>query len=731
MTITIPSSRNSFHPAWLLLLVPPLANLAVIWWSPNQPNLVGHGILLAASLLAVLPLVWLRAGPVGGRTQRLLKELRTLLPGCLVATLVPGLLLLGDGRDMAGWAFWFYGFGCLLMGASAFGSEFEQRTMAGLLAQPLSRGSVFLEKLGVLGALLLFVTINFLSRRLLDSPGQPSFESTMQLLAIPLFVFCSGPLFSLLSRSTLAALIFTLAIPFILALAVLLPLQTVYRARHPGEEMPEFWFFWTLTLGSPVYLLGSALLGWRVFSRLEVREGGAGGRSSPGLHPLSRPVDAVLGRFLPSAGGTMQLVRKELRLHIVPWLVASLMVGLWLLWLAVRHFATSEELRETLNQMSSLMIIAVMLSALITVGTGAACVAEERELGTLEWQLTQPVSLRRQWMIKVAVTLALAFILGVLLPALLLGLGFGWEALGKAIAGSPFAGGLTFFGGLFLTVLAIGVYASSISRNTMKATATAAGVAMGFGGGVVGALTFLNGILRDLPYDLQDANALAPAWAPSQGQMMTFGAGCYVLLTALYVSALFWLGGRNCRRLIVPVRDVSRQLAGVTLGLLVAMVGLGAVFTQFERVRRQADAVATLASMRHDGESLVRGLITSGKMPLEIYSHFGVPTNATPATLAEAIFAAHGINGVSELSRLLNPPTKRTPYSMDPVLARRYGLIPQGGSTPTNTNAPASQPSAAGTPKVFLMDPVLARRYGLIPNTNQPATDAPAAPSGK
>ncbi|HRI13480.1 MAG TPA: M56 family metallopeptidase [Verrucomicrobiota bacterium] len=54
--------------------------------------------------------------------------------------------------------------------------------------------------------------------------------------------------------------------------------------------------------------------------------------------------------------------------------------------------------------------------------------------------------------------------------------------------------------------------------------------------------------------------------------------------------------------------------------------------------------------------------------------------------------------------------TAPTRYTMDPVLARRYGLIPE-------TNAPESLPT---TTNFYRMDPLLARRYGLIPETNAP-----------
>ncbi|HTH48138.1 MAG TPA: ABC transporter permease subunit [Candidatus Limnocylindria bacterium] len=735
MTFTIPRSRNSFHPAWLLLLVPPLVSLGQIWWQENPPVLVGQIFRLILMVALVGPILGMRSGPVGDRAQRLLKEVRALLPGCLIALLIPGLLGLSVEREAAGIAVWCYGFGCVLMGGAAFGAEFEQRTMGTLLSQPLSRGTVFAEKVGVLMTLLGLSTVNLLLSLALVPAYAYGAGDMAQVLLLPVFALCSGPFYSLITRSTLAALIFTVTMPMIAYPFGVLGLETIHRLGHPDEILPDAWVDWLLLIGTPLYLAVMAALGWRSFRNLEVRDGGAGGRSSASLHPLSRPVDSLLRRLFPAAGGTAQLIRKELRLHVVPWLVASIMVGLWLLWLALRHFAHKEGLREALNEPSTLIVFAALLGSLIVVGTGAACVAEERELGTLEWQLTQPVSVRKQWWVKVAVTLTLSFVLGVGLPALLLWLGFD-PALSTSKNGGFFLTPLGWpsseqpvvVAGLILMVSVTSIYASSISRNTMKATAVAAGIAAGFAGfftliGMATSQSLQQGMFN-LPEDWRTEVAM-PAWAPSVELLKILAAVCLAAIPLLYVAMLLWLGGRNCRRQVVPGRDVARQLGGVTLGLLVGMGILCGGFVQLALLRRQVDVVEVRQSQRRSDFYLVRQMAKEGKIAPGVYEQFSLPTNAEPAQLTDAIRAARGPNGVAELYQLLNPPAKRTKYSMDPVLARRYGLVP-------GTNSNASPPPAAGAPKAYSMDPVMARRYGLIPQTNPPATGNPVpAPVGK
>ena len=50
---------------------------------------------------------------------------------------------------------------------------------------------------------------------------------------------------------------------------------------------------------------------------------------------------------------------------------------------------------------------------------GSLASAEERQLGTLEWQTLLPSPAWQQWAVKVGVTFGLALLLGVGLPALL------------------------------------------------------------------------------------------------------------------------------------------------------------------------------------------------------------------------------------------------------------------------------------------------------------------------
>jgi len=678
MTLSWPSSRNSFHPAWLLLPLPPL--LGILWATFNEFSRV-HPALVLRLLLAgvvVVPVLWWRASPAGDRPRRIMKELRVQLPGFLLATLVPSLMTWGIEREWAVWMLFGYPFGCFLMGASAFGSEFEQRTLASLLAQPKSRGAVFREKMAVLAGLLFLATANLvlLLPPLASSGDQGS--NGYEIILVALFAFCGGPLFSLLSRSTLAGLVFSVTVPPILYLAATLGLQGIARVRFPEEALPLEWTTWLLAGGIPVYLLTTLVLGWHQFRDLQLREGGAGGRAESKLHPLSLPLDLLLARIFPVASATGQLIRKELRLQVVPWLVASLMIGLWALWLGLRFVATSEEGLRILNEVGSLTLLAGLLGGLLVISTGAACIAEERELGTLEWQLTQPASLARQWRIKLGVTTAVSLGLGVALPGVLLRLGFGREELRNGW-GEPELWPLLIYSGLLLFLLALSIYASSICRNTMRATAAAVGIGAGMAGIIGLIILFLGNHLDDRisrnPWESYLPMA-PPAWAPTLEFNRVLAGSLAGVLAAVFLTTLVLLAGRNFRRLVVPSHQIFRQLAGLGIGLAVAITAAGLGNIQLTILQQRAWLAEQQQEVRKLLVAELRSHAPADARISHFYQHFGVPTNAAPEVLVEAILAVRGWTASSEVTQLL-----RSSPGVNPTLAVRYGLTPDISQT--------------------------------------------------
>ena len=155
-----------------------------------------------------------------------------------------------------------------------------------------------------------------------------------------------------------------------------------------------------------------------------------------------------------------QLVRKEVRLHLPAFVVAGMLVGLWLLLLAV------VVARPSVSK-DFLMLPVVLLGLGIPVIAGIVSTAEERSLGLLDWHLTLPVSARRQWFIKVLVALAVNVVLGILLPGVL------GQVASVLLEGKPMEIGLRNGEQHFLIANAVifcaALYASTAAANSMRA----------------------------------------------------------------------------------------------------------------------------------------------------------------------------------------------------------------------------------------------------------------------
>jgi len=127
----------------------------------------------------------------------------------------------------------FYVGACALLGALSIGQEFTDRTLAGLLAQPATRASVLLHKLGVVAAMLL--ALGGLAWAYGLTPfavarAWPDLSPTGLVLAIVLPVLGGvllTPCLTLLTRSALAGCVFTIG----LSLATMIGSRAALIAR--------------------------------------------------------------------------------------------------------------------------------------------------------------------------------------------------------------------------------------------------------------------------------------------------------------------------------------------------------------------------------------------------------------------------------------------------------------------------------------------------------------------
>ena len=372
-----------------------------------------------------------------------------------------------------------YVLGSIALGALSVGHEFTHRTLAWLLVQPTSRASLLKGKLAALGILLavtagagwlLLSGVNGLDLRLPSIAGRMTVFATgaridtpWSLLLLPLA--CSvfvAPWLTIWSRSVLAGIVFTTALPALSWLGASAALAAHYGIGRPfppqAQQIPlQVLWGWCLVLCA-----AGAVAGWRQFMQWQAIDGHRDVVPFRGLARdaiFTRTATSTRRRFVP-----WLLVHKELRLQEGPILLAGLYaVGLFSLRLVVPMVAPDIYLDLCLSRCelptfaNHLTIGYAVTSALLV---GALASAEERRLGTVSWQLLLPVSRRTQWATKVAVALGMSGVLTYILPGL----------LGRLIP--ELAHGLELHepeGVLIASMTTIAIYASSLASDGVRA----------------------------------------------------------------------------------------------------------------------------------------------------------------------------------------------------------------------------------------------------------------------
>ena len=336
------------------------------------------------------------------------KELRALAPvflatgGLMLLCATgaqPGLLTLGLGA---------YVLGVSALGALSIGHEFSCDTIGQLLTQPGHRSRLLMIKLMVLAALLtLLATATAIalwpsaSRLGYGEAYTEPLRSPIVLIPALLAAFVA-PLLTMLSRSAIAGTVFTVGI-----YAGLWLIAPGFTSPAFTEETVDIGFYAGTMLCIAVGVSAlSAVAGAVMFNRLEFT-----GSHSAMAWTASRSSDASRAQALPASGHPAgALLRKELRLQTVSFVIAGLYVTLWALYALTGSHSTEVMYAFEGGTLLYQFILAMLI--------GAPASAEERGLGTLHWQMLQPYAAWKQWTIKAATALTLTSVLVVALPAL-------------------------------------------------------------------------------------------------------------------------------------------------------------------------------------------------------------------------------------------------------------------------------------------------------------------------
>jgi hypothetical protein len=420
-------------------------------------------------------------------------------------------------------------------------------------------------------------------------------------------------------------------------------------------------------------------------------------------------LDRWLGRRWLRQPATAQLIRKELRLHVVPWLVAGILVGLWGLSLLVRKWAPESELGLAAANPSTATLFAGILGAFVFLVTGASAIAEERALGTLEWQWTQPIPMARQWKIKVGVAAALALTLGLILPAVLVWLGFDAKVLSAAF-GEPDWQSIVFCALALAALFATSLYASSVSQSSMKAVALTP-LLLGSPPAILclalWVLDKLESALQvngtDLSRDLDLLNQRPPAWhlwlPPIDVLDLAANVGA-ILVVLAWLGLLARFTSSNAQHLRTRWSTVSRQWARLSGGATVTLF-LG--FVTLDNASYELRHWEDLKQSRTDREKCIEFATKAeqeGKFVPEYLAPLGITNRPSPEELVDALVRDGGWRaGFLRLSQELATHFQRKPVVGVPTMTswevmNSYWVLPRPKTNPPNPST-AKPPSTS------------------------------------
>ena len=483
---------------------------------------------------------------------RLMKETRELLPifiGTLLLIVVPYLIWQGNAGELA---YFVLAGGSAMLGVCAFGSEFQHRTLALLLSQPVARSMLWRDKMLVLGAgisaSLAVSAICMLVYVPRLNPGGP-----IVLAMIALCALCGTPYWILILRQSIGAMVCAVTIPAVLVGANELMKQWLFD-HLAVEKIPSFVLLLLQISPYVLLLLYCAVTfrrGYAQFESLEDYDSTAGELSLPASleTALAQPLASVSSRF---HGPFASLLKKEFRLQQVSFLLA----GVFFLIAAAGFCLIPIYLPAAEGTVGGDCALYILILPLVA---GAIAVAEEKGWDLAEWHLTLPPSARQQWSAKMLATLTTSLALGLLLPAgILLAGGAVFEQHGSRPSFPLFYALAALVLGQLL-VTSVAVYAASFSKSTLRAILAALGILVASLGGAV----------------------LAPRWGERSPLLLGLAAvlfrGHFVLPVLLLSPLLLlcltqWFAWSNFRRFGAPARRLVIQF--VVIFVAVELISL-------------------------------------------------------------------------------------------------------------------------------------------------------------
>lgn len=511
------------------------------------------------------------------------KEIRLLLPGCILAVLLALVQAITRPYDFYIAALLFAGLA--IMALTPIGRETSLGTFSSLLAQPAERRRIWRTKTSILAVafLLVFVVwlaafgIAWLNSPLEASDRNASFHLFVTVCLIAAATFAGGLWTTLLVRQLAASFWLTLLVP-----AVLSGVSGIFLG--PGRSNTTVSVVLCSVLA--VYSLGGFLFARWLFYRTQDVGWSGGVISLPAWNFFAaRAENAVSAR---NRKPILALFEKEFQLQQVSLVGAAGLLVLHLGVIILRklcHFAP-ESAGEILTA------IFWMIWLVFAPVVGSMAVAEERRLGVMEGQLCLPVTRRRQFAVKAFVALFLGTFLGGVMPMLLERIALGFGARNPVFTPEVHTGqfGVLLFqlgivaSAAWLTL--IGFFASTLSKSFLQAVG-------------LGVATFV----------------VSTLWVPEliTNRMFFFGSISTNSILPLLITVptlvltLLWLGWLNFKNFRPGWPLWRRNLLGIVTAVVFVNLASPALYNRAWEVFSPAEPAHGPASFSLANPPVIRG----------------------------------------------------------------------------------------------------------------------------
>jgi ABC-type transport system involved in multi-copper enzyme maturation permease subunit len=290
--------------------------------------------------------------------------------------------------------------GIPLLAAMIFGDEFQHRTFALLLTQPVERRRIWAAKL-LLSAIA--VAIPTLVLWMASSDQGRDYRAVVLLWAALTVV--STPFWTMLTRFTLGAMVLNIG-----ANSMFWMLFEYCRQYFADNARALHALPWVS--GAVLVLYGGAVLamGRRMMEHYQATDGAVPADFAlPGSQALPDFfVDAFRAR---PKGAWLNLVRREFWLLRLVWFLGTACAAGWAIVIRVLHVPTSGP-----NAALIACLLLYGLGIVTALLAGTLSLGEEKSWGTHAWHMTLPLSATTQWLTKLGVALFSSIVAAALMP---------------------------------------------------------------------------------------------------------------------------------------------------------------------------------------------------------------------------------------------------------------------------------------------------------------------------